>query len=71
MLAGLDRVSKLVPGAGFLDFSTGVSKSWQGGLNAFVRGEVGIKPRENVDLFGFGEADLNGARAGLGARLAF
>ncbi len=71
MLSGLDRVGLLVPGSGFAQVTAGVSKGWQSGLDAFVRGEVGFKPRENVDLFGFGQANLQGAQAGVGARLTF
>lgn len=69
--AGLDRTAKLLPGAGFLDFTAGVNHPWAGGLGAFVEGDVGWKPRENVDLFGFAKADLAGVSAGVGARLTF
>lgn len=71
MRAGLDRAAKLVPGSGFAEVTAGIRNDWQSGLNAFVRGEVGFKPRENVDLFGFAEADRVGFQAGVGARLTF
>ncbi len=69
--AGLDRVDALVPGHGFANLTAGVNQQWGGQLGAFVEAEVGFKPRENVDLFAFGKADLAGASAGLGARLTF
>ncbi len=69
--AGLDRTATLVPGTGFLDFEAGVNNQWQGGLGAFVGLEAGFKPRENVDLFGFAKADLQGVQAGVGARVTF
>lgn len=71
MRAGLDRVGKLLPGTGFAEVTGGVRSDWQSGLDAFVRGEVGFKPRENVDLFGFAEADRVGVQAGVGARVTF
>lgn len=69
--AGLDRVAPLVPGTGFLDFNAGVDRTWQGQLGAFAELDVGFKPVENVDLFGFARADLAGASAGIGARVRF
>lgn len=69
--SGLDRVGKLAPGSGFLDVTAGLRKDWQGGLDAFVRGEVGVKARENVDLFGFASGDRVGLQAGVGARVRF
>ncbi len=71
MLSGLDRVDQLVPGHGFANLTAGVNDVFGGGLGAFVEGEVGWKPRENVDLFGFAKADLVGVQAGIGARVSF
>lgn len=67
----MDRVGKLFPGTGFAELTAGITKPWDGALNAAVRAEVGFKPRDNVDLFGFGQADLRGAQAGVGARITF
>ena len=60
-----------MPGAGFANLVAGVRNDWRTGLDAFVRGEVGFRPAENVSLFGFGEADVHGAQAGVGARVTF
>ncbi len=61
----------MVPGSGFANLTAGVSNAWGGSLNAFVEAEVGFKPRENVDLFGFAKADRLGSSAGVGARVLF
>lgn len=61
----------LVPGSGFAAVTAGLNHSWQDGLNAFVEGRAGWRPRENVDLFGFARADLDGAQAGVGAEVRF
>lgn len=71
MRAGLDRVGALLPGTGFAELAAGVSHDFQKGLDAFVRGEIGFKPRENVDLFGFAQADRVGVQAGVGARVTW
>lgn len=70
--AGLDRVAKLIPGSGYLELTAGVAKPWDDALSAYARAEVGWKPRENVDLFGFAQVDSqSGAQAGVGARLTW
>lgn len=69
--AGLERVHSLIPGSGFASVTAGLTKPWGASLEAFVSGEVGFKPRENVDLFGFARADLAGVVAGLGARVTW
>lgn len=70
--AGLDRVAKLIPGSGYLELTAGVDKPWDAALNAYVRTEIGWKPHESVDLFGFAQADTqSGAQAGIGARLTW
>lgn len=61
----------LVPRTGFGEVTAGVSTGWQSDLAAFVRGELGFKPREDLDLFSFAQADLRGASAGVGARVTF
>ena len=71
MRSGLERVALLPVGTGYAEITAGVAHSWQAGLDAFVRGEIGIKPRENVDLFGFAQADRAGAQAGVGARVTW
>lgn len=64
-------MSALTPGHGFFNVTAGVNDAFGGGLGAFVEGEVGWKPRENVDLFAFGKATLVGVQAGVGARVTF
>lgn len=64
-------MSKLVPGTGFAELTAGVDKPWAGDLNAFVRGELGWHPKDNLEAFAFGQADLHGAQAGIGARVSF
>ncbi len=71
MRSGLDRVAQLVPGTGFLDVTAGVAKPWQGSLDAFVRAEAGWHPTDNLSAFAFAQADLQGAKAGIGARVTF
>ncbi len=67
----MDRVESTKVGTGFAELTAGVNNSWDHGFNAFVRGEVGWHPAQNVDLFGFGQADMGGASAGVGARITF
>lgn len=71
VLSGLDKVGMLAPGRGFAEITAGVAKPWQGELDAYVRAELGFRPRDWLDLFGFGQADLRGVQAGAGARLRF
>lgn len=71
MLSGLDRVDLLPTGHGFANLTAGVNDAFGGGLGAFVEGEVGWKPRDNVDLFAFGKATLVGVQAGIGGRITF
>lgn len=71
VLAGLDRVAKLVPGSGFLDVTAVAEKPWGGALDAFVRAELGWHPADNLTAFAFAQAGLQDAQAGIGARVAF
>jgi len=69
--SGLDRAHQLLPDTGFAEVTAGVNHPWQGGLGAFVRGELGWHPTDNLDAFAFAQADLVGVQAGVGARLSF
>ncbi len=71
MLSGLTRASLLPVGTGFLDVTAGVVRPWSGGMDGYVRAEIGIRPLDNVDLFGFAQAGLVGVAAGAGARVTF
>lgn len=70
MLEGLDRVSR-APLGGFVEVTAAATlQQW------LVRGEVGWHPRENVSVFGFGEASAHwggpiGVVGGVGARVMF
>lgn len=67
--AGLDRASKLQPGHGWAELTAGVGRSWDGSAQAaFVRAEAGVELAPHLSAFGFGQADLLGAAAGIGAR---
>ena len=63
---GLDRVSILKPGHGFLSATVGASR-----LGAFATVEAGWKPTSAVDLFAFGRVSGVEAIAGAGVRVAF
>jgi len=69
--SGLNRVAALPVGRGYASLTAAVD------LTGWVaRGEVGWRPRANVDLFAFGEVSQTWGRpvaamAGVGARLRF
>lgn len=67
----MDRAESLKVGTGYAEVTAGFVKPWESGLNAYVRGEVGWHPAANVGLFGFAEANMDGAQAGIGARITF
>ncbi len=69
--SGLDRVQELIKGGGFAELTAGVVKPYDGELDGFVRGEVGYKPTDTTSFFGFVEATLKQAQAGLGFRKDF
>ena len=71
VLAGLDRAEKLLPGAGYFEVTAAAAKPWAGGLEAFVRAELGWHPTDNLAAFAFAQADLQGVQGGIGARLSF
>lgn len=71
MKAGLERAASLVPGSGYFEVSAVAAKPWGGALDAFVRAELGWHPTDSLTAFGFAQADLQGAQAGVGARLTF
>ncbi len=54
-----------------MEVSAGVSKAWSGGLDAFLRAELGWRPADTLSVFAFAEADRIGLQAGLGARVTF
>lgn len=69
--SGLDRVAALPVGRGYASLTAGVDATGYA-----LRGEVGWRPRHNVDLFAFGEVAQRWGRpveamAGVGARLRF
>ncbi len=71
MRAGLDRAATLVPGTGYAELTAGVARPWGEGLEAYARIEAGWRPLTNLSAFAFGEATLQGASAGIGARLTW
>ncbi len=42
-----------------------------GGLNAFVRTELGWHPTDSITGFAFAQADLDGVSAGIGLKGTF
>lgn len=65
----------LKPGQGYAELTAG-ARGQGASIVGFARGELGWKPRSNIDLFTFGEATLaRGAppawMAGLGARVTW
>lgn len=69
--SGLDRVAALPVGRGYASLTAAADL-----FGASLRGEMGWRPRANVDVFGFGEvAGRWGqpvtAMAGVGARWRF
>lgn len=69
--SGLERVSLLPVNTGYAEITAGINNPWSGTLGAFVRGEVGWHPAENVSVFGFAEANTTGFMAGAGANFSF
>ena len=69
--SGLDRARLLPVGTGYAELTAGLAQSWGGGLDAYVRGELGWHPADGLTAFGFAQADRVGVQAGLGARINF
>lgn len=67
VVKGLDRVSLLKTGHGFLSAVAGLSSASGG----FVTVEAGWKPHSAVDVFAFGRASGVEAVAGAGVRVLF
>lgn len=73
--SGLDRVDKLKPGQGFLDFSAG-ARGEGASVVGFARAEVGAKVTTNGSVFAFGEGTIDSRllpswSAGVGARFSW
>lgn len=73
--SGLDRAKLLPVGGGYLEATAGMTSKLGGG--AFARLEAGMRPLENLTLFGYGQVSTPlqtfapVAEAGVGLRLTF
>ncbi len=67
----MNQASLLPVGTGSFDLTAGISDSFGGGLDAFVRGELGWHPTDRLTGFAFAQADRVGVQAGLGIRGTF
>lgn len=73
--AGLNKVDLLDVGHGFVNVDAG-ARSAAGGVEAFARGEAGVKFSTRGSLFGFGEASKSMGsdlawQTGIGLRWTF
>lgn len=72
--AGLAAVERLQPGSGFVELMAG-ARGGPSGLEAFARGELGLKFSPGGSAFAFGEATLDRQgptwQTGIGARLTW
>jgi hypothetical protein len=74
VVAGLDKVDALKPGAGYAELLAG-ARSAPSGFEAFARGELGWKFAPQGSAFAFGEATASPSgpswQAGVGARVSW
>lgn len=67
-MAGLDRLPRLLPvRGGYLEGQLGASSI----TGPYLRAEGGLRPREDLSLFGFGQWTPRESSAGLGVRVTF